>query len=183
MPVKQPSVFCLLLLMLGGVASAQDYVSRKVSYEIVSEDQRLMVGVGNESQWALVSRLTNGIGRTVSLESIEEGAYFDDTSEDAYDRLNQRALALRSASVIFVTPHPGCSVAKLWYERLANHGVRVIELRPVSAVHGKRAGESLTRQVYLGLIFAASDRQAVDENFCNTVNELKTNPFIVSPQR
>jgi hypothetical protein len=183
MIAKQPSVFCLLFLMLGGGASAQDHVSRKVSYESGSEHQRLMVGVGNETQWALVSRLTNGIGHTVSLESIEEGVHFDDTSEDSYNRLNERALALRSANVIFVTPHPGCSVAKLWYERLANHGVRVIELRPVSAIHGKRASESLTRQVYLGLIFTTIDRQAIDENFCNTVNDIKSNRPVFHPKR
>jgi hypothetical protein len=170
---KQPWVYGILFALLGTKANAQEYVSQKISYEAGAEHQQLMVGVGSEAQWSLVSRLTSSIGQAVSLESVQDGAYFDDTSDESYDRLNERALALRSADVIFVAPHPGCSVAKLWYERLANHGVRVIELRPVSGVHGRRASESLTRQIYLGLIFAPADRQAIDTNFCNTVNEIK----------
>jgi hypothetical protein len=172
---KQPWVYCVLITLLGSKANAQEYVSQKVSYEVGTEHQQLMVGVGSEAQWSLVSRLTSSIGQTVSLESIQHGVYFDDTSDAAYERLNERALTLRSASVIFVAAHPHCSVAKLWYERLANHGVRVIELRPVSGVHGQRASESLTRQIYLGLIFATADRQAIDANFCNTVNDIKAN--------
>ena len=88
---------------------------------------------------------------------------------------------LRSADVIFVAPHPGCSIAKLCYERLANQGVRVIELRPVSTLHGRRGAESLTRQVYLGLIHLAStDRRAIDENFCNEIKNIKSPPPTVS---
>lgn len=170
---NQPWVYCILFALLGSKANAQAYVSQKVSYEADVAHQKMMVGVGSEAQWSLVSRLTSSIGQAVSLESVQDGAYFDDTSDASYDRLNERALALRSADVIFVAPHPGCGVAKLWYERLANHGVRVIELRPVSGVHGRRASESLTRQIYLGLIFATADRQSIDANFCNTVNDIK----------
>jgi glycine/serine hydroxymethyltransferase len=119
--------------------------------------------------------LTGEVGDTLALESVQEGAYFDDASEEAYQRLNERALRLRSAKVIFVAPHAGCVTAKLWYERLANQGVRVIELRPVSAIHGHRAAQSLARQIYLGLIFASTDRQCIDENFCKAVKELRPN--------
>jgi len=171
---KQQFVYCVLFALLGSENNAQEYVSRKISYEPANNHQPVMVGVGNEAQRTLVSRLTGDIGQTLSLESVQEGAFFDDTSDEAYHRLNERALMLRSADVIFVAPHSGCSIAKLCYERLANQGVRVIELRPVSTLHRRRGAESLTRQVYLGLIHLAStDRRAIDENFCNEIKNIK----------
>lgn len=173
MTAKQSVVYFILFAMLGTVANGQDYVSRKISYDDGIRTRPLMVGVGSEAQWSLVSRLTNSIGQAISLESVQDGIHFDDRCDASYARLNERALALRSADVVFVVPHPECSVARLWYERLANHGVRVIELRPVSGIHSRRASESLTRQIYLGLIFATDDRQTIDANFCNTLNEIK----------
>lgn len=178
---KQPLVFCVLLALLGSESLAQEYVSRKISYEPGARSQHLMVGTGNEAQQTLVSRLTGDIGRTLSLESVQDGAYFDDSSDEAYHRLNERALTLRAADVLFVAPHRECNIAKLWYERLANQGVRIIELRPVSAIHDRQGAESLTRQVYLGLIHLAStDRRVIDENFCNEIKNLKSQATTVA---
>lgn len=173
MIAKPHFVFCVLLMLPGNDSLSQEYTSHKLSYDLADKHSHLMIGVGSESQQALVTRLTGGVGQTFSLESPQEGAYFSDSSDDAYHRINERALKLRSADVIFVVPHPHCSTASLWYERLANHGVRVIELRPVSAVHRARAAQSLTRQIYLGFVFNATDIKSIDQNFCSLANELK----------
>ena len=175
MIAKHSIIVSIVFALFGTHSNSQEYVSRKVSYQPDAQPEHLIIGVGNESQWSLVSRLTGEVGDTLALESVQEGAYFDGASEEAYQRLNERALRLRSAKVIFVAPHAGCITAKLWYERLANQGVRVIELRPVSAIHGHRAAQSLARQIYLGLIFASTDRQCIDENFCKAVKELRSN--------
>jgi hypothetical protein len=172
---KQHLVYFVFIALLGSESFAQQYVSRKINYEPGVSGPHLLVGTGNEAQQTLISRLAVNVGQTLSLESAQDGAYFDDTSDEAYHRLNERALTLRSADVIFVAPRPESSTARLWYERLANQGVRIIELRPVSAVHGRRGAESLTRQVYLGLIhLALTDRQVIDENFCNEIRSIKS---------
>lgn len=175
MIAKHSIIVSIVFALFDTNSNSQEYVSRKVSYQPDDHHGHLIIGVGNESQWSLVSRLTGEVGDTLALESVQEGAYFDDASEGAYQRLNERALQLRWAKVIFVAPHAGCITAKLWYERLANQGVRVIELRPISSLHGRRAAQSLARQIYLGLIFASTDRQCIDDNFCKAVKELWPN--------
>ena len=72
---KQQFVYCVLFALLGSENNAQEYVSRKISYEPANNHQPVMVGVGNEAQRTLVSRLTGDIGRTLSLESVQEGAF------------------------------------------------------------------------------------------------------------
>jgi len=166
---------CVLLALFANSGDAQEYVSRKIGYQPDAENRRLMVAVSDESHLSLISRLTGDGHEIRPLQSTQEDELFDDTSDDAYRRLNERALSMRTADILFVTPRPDGGIAKLWHERLANHGVKVIELRPVSARNGSRGADSLTRQVYLSLIhLAASERETIDANFRDATDDIRS---------